>query len=137
MLDDADAIARADSAGMLRQMADLPAQLKASLTSPIELGEARVDNICICGLGGSAMGGDILSDHLDRVAQVPSAVVRDVSLPRWVDDRTLTLLISYSGNTRETIAMYNQARQRNSLLVAITSGGSLLQTCKELSLIHI
>ncbi|WP_081579859.1 bifunctional phosphoglucose/phosphomannose isomerase [Methanomassiliicoccus luminyensis] len=131
MLDDADAITRADSSGMLRQIADLPQQLKASIATKVDMGEARVDNVCICGLGGSAMSGDILSDQLDRSSLFPSAVVRDVQLPRWVDDKTLTLLISYSGNTKETMAMYEQARKRNSLLVAITSGGSLLQTCQE------
>jgi glucose/mannose-6-phosphate isomerase len=129
-LDDLSALASHDPSGMMKQMVDLPAQLTSSLSSKMRI-DMRPRKVCLCGLGGSAMGADVLGDHLERTSTVCSSVVRDVKLPNWVDGSTLTILISYSGNTRETLAMYEQARLRNSGIVAITSGGRLMQLCQE------
>ena len=129
-LDDLNALASLDPSGMMRQMVDLPAQLTSSLASEVQA-IPRPQRICLCGLGGSAMGADVLSDHLERTSTIFSSVVRDVQLPNWVDGSTLAILISYSGNTRETLAMYEEARQRGSGIVAITSGGRLMQLCRE------
>ncbi len=128
-LDDASALASLDPSGMLRQMIDLPVQLAFSLSSEVQI-DQRPRKICLCGLGGSAMGADVLSDHLERTSTVFSTVVRDVQLPNWVDESTLVILISYSGNTRETLAMHEQARHRNATIAAITSGGKLMQLCQ-------
>ena len=129
-LDDVNALASLDPSDMLRQMVDLPSQLSASLSSKVTV-ERSPRKLCFCGLGGSAMGADILCDHLERTAKVCSSVVRDVQLPAWVDEDTLTIMISYSGNTRETMAMYNEAISRNAKICAISSGGRLVQSCQE------
>ena len=76
------------------------------------------------------MGADILCDNLERTSDVIASVVRDVQLPRWVDQRTMVLLISYSGNTRETLAMYEEARRRGARIAAITSGGKMAELCQ-------
>lgn len=76
------------------------------------------------------MGADILSDHLERSTEAFVTVTRDYRLPKWVDDETLTVIISYSGNTRETLAMYEEARRRNSRRAVITSGGTLIKLCE-------
>ncbi len=126
LLDDASGLAHIDAANMIGQMAALPDQLSASLASEVDLrGGAR--KLCLCGLGGSAMGADVLCDHLERSADICAAVIRDVRLPGWVDEGTLTVLLSYSGNTRETLAMYDEARRRGSHIAVITSGGKLMQ----------
>jgi len=129
-LDDVNALASLDPSNMLRQMVDLPSQLSASLSSKVTV-EGSPRKLCFCGLGGSAMGADILCDHLERTAKVCSSVVRDVQLPAWVDEDTLTITISYSGNTRETMAMYKEAVSRNAKICAISSGGRLVQSCQE------
>lgn len=129
-LDDVDALAKVDKAGMLRQMTALADQLDRSLSSDVRIDQGA-ERLCLCGLGGSAMGADVLSDHIERTTGVVASVVRDVTLPGWVDNDTLTILISYSGNTRETLAMYEEARRRNAHIAVITSGGHLLMRCKE------
>ena len=112
-LDDASGLAHIDASNMLGQMAALPDQLFASLSGEVDI-DKGVRKLCLCGLGGSAMGADILCDHLEGTTNVFASVVRDVRLPGWVDEDTLTVLFSYSGNTRETLAMYEEARRRGS-----------------------
>lgn len=136
ILDDVTAMIGIDVSNMLGQIASMPQQLSSSLRSRINI-EPGVERLCFCGLGGSAMGADILCDHLEMTSEVFGAVTRDYRLPRWVDEETLTLLVSYSGNTRETLSMYEEARRRNSRIAAITSGGKLLQLCVENKEAHI
>jgi glucose/mannose-6-phosphate isomerase len=129
-LDDADALAKVDASGMLRQMTALADQLDLSLSSEVKI-EQGAERLCLCGLGGSAMGADILCDHMERTSKVMTSVVRDVVLPEWVDRDTLVVAISYSGNTRETLAMYEEARRRKARMAIITSGGRLRELGKE------
>ncbi len=130
MLDDVDALAKVDASGMLRQMTALADQLDRSLSSDVRIDQGT-EKLCLCGLGGSAMGGDVLCDHMERTSRAMASVVRDVTLPEWVDRGTLAILISYSGNTRETLAMYEEARRRKATTAVITSGGRLQQLSAE------
>ena len=85
----------------------------------------EVANIAICGMGGSAIAGDlVLGAYRDRLRH-PAQVLRDYYLPGWVGENTLVVLSSYSGETEETLTAAMQATERNSLCVAITSGGKL------------
>jgi len=92
---------------------------------PPQAGDVR--NIVLCGLGGSGACGDLLVDvaKLD----VPVIVVKDYHLPRFVNDKSLVFLISYSGNTEETLSQFMQARQTGCKIVAVTSGGKLKEWC--------
>jgi glucose/mannose-6-phosphate isomerase len=130
MLDDVDALAKIDSVGMLRQMTAIADQLERSLSSEVRIGQGA-EKLCLCGLGGSAMGADVLCDHMEKTSKVMASVIRDVTLPGWVDHETLVILISYSGNTRETVAMYEEARRRNARVAIITSGGRLQKLSEE------
>lgn len=125
-LDDASGLAQVDASNMLGQMAALPQQLLASLSKEVDI-EKGYRKVCLCGLGGSAMGADVLCDHLVGTTDTMVSVVRDVRLPGWVDEETLTILLSYSGNTRETLAMHAEAQRRGTRIAVITSGGRLLQ----------
>ena len=113
-LDDASGLAQVDASNMLGQMAALPQQLLASLSKELNI-EKGYRKVCLCGLGGSAMGADVLCDHLMGTTDTMVSVVRDVRLPGWVDEETLTILLSYSGNTRETLAMHAEAQRRGLL----------------------
>jgi glucose/mannose-6-phosphate isomerase len=127
-LDDEMAMAEADVSGMMRQMSSLPAHLESALSGTADV-EAGARKLCLCGLGGSAMGADVLLDHMERTTDVYGSVVRDVQLPGWVDRDTLVVLISYSGGTRETLSMYEEARRKGAMMAAITSGGKLAELC--------
>jgi len=82
-------------------------------------------NVIIAGLGGSAIGGDLIRMITANSAQIPIVVNRDYSLPAFVDERTLVIASSYSGNTEETLAAYEHAKSKRAKIIAITTGGEL------------
>jgi glucose/mannose-6-phosphate isomerase len=82
-------------------------------------------NIVVCGMGGSAAGGDLLGCLLADAGAVPSFTVRDYALPHWVTPESLVVACSYSGNTEETLSATDAALQRGCDVVCITSGGQL------------
>jgi len=85
----------------------------------------RIEAVVISGMGGSAMGGDIIRVLTAGSARVPLAVCRDYLLPGYVGASTLVLASSYSGNTEETLSAYEQARAAGATVVCLTSGGKL------------
>ncbi|MEO2139374.1 MAG: bifunctional phosphoglucose/phosphomannose isomerase [Thermoleophilia bacterium] len=84
-----------------------------------------IANVLICGMGGSAVAGDLIASLYYERTRVPLLVHRGYYLPGWADDRTLAVLMSYSGETEETLTAAMQALERESPAVAITSGGKL------------
>ena len=93
------------------------------LELPFPPGVAR--NVAICGMGGSAIAGDLIASAYRERLRAPIATVRDYHLPGWVGEDTLAILASYSGNTEETLTSAMQATERAALCVGITSGGKL------------
>lgn len=85
----------------------------------------RYENIVCTGLGGSAIGADIVRSYILDSARAPLVVNRGYLLPAFVGARSLVIVSSYSGDTEETISAYKDARRRGAAIVAITSGGSL------------
>lgn len=83
------------------------------------------DNILICGLGGSGIGGTILSNLIGDHCSVPIISSKDYSIPGFVGENTLVIACSYSGNTEETIEALNEALMRQASIACITSGGAL------------
>ena len=104
-----------------------------SLASKIELNKPDVDfkNVLILGMGGSGIGGVIVKNWITDDISVPVQVVNDYQLPAYVDQDTLIIASSYSGNTEETIMALNEALDRNVSVIGITSGGKLQQFCIE------
>lgn len=83
------------------------------------------DNIILCGVGGSAVSGDVSADCCYAESRVPIVLVKYPDLPSWAGERTLAVISSYSGNTAETLEMHRQARERGCTIVSVTSGGIL------------
>ncbi|MDR2698662.1 MAG: bifunctional phosphoglucose/phosphomannose isomerase [Candidatus Methanoplasma sp.] len=98
--------------------------LKVATEHPIEI-DVRFNRIMICGMGGSAIGGDVIRDCVLKEAGCPITVQRFPELPKWADSKTFIIISSYSGNTSETLSMYRQAVERGCHIVIITSGGEL------------
>jgi len=88
--------------------------------------------LAVIGMGGSAIGGDLLRDILYNQSDVPIYTCRDYHLPAWVSPSSLVIAVSYSGNTEEALVAFSEAFKRGCKLVAITSGGTLGQLCAEL-----
>jgi len=81
-----------------------------------------INQVVICGMGGSAISGDIAKSLYQST--MPIIVVKDFQLP-YIDERTLVIFISYSGNTAETLNCFEMAKQKTNNIMAITSGGKL------------
>jgi glucose/mannose-6-phosphate isomerase len=77
------------------------------------------------GLGGSAIGADLIRMITMDSAQIPIIINRDYTLPAFVDEKTLVLVSSYSGNTEETLAAYEHAKSKKAKIMVITTGGML------------
>lgn len=109
---------------MYSQVVGFPDQVEAALNE--DLGELpEFDNICICGIGASALAGDIMADYTAEVSDTFIPVIRGIWTPRWITSKTLAIIISYSGNTHETLISFKQIMSRGARIVAITSGGEL------------
>lgn len=122
-------IAELDTAGMLGSIATLPRQLTAGHAAAQAVLRTApppraLSAVLICGMGGSAIGGDLVLAALPELA-VPAAVVRGYRLPAWVGPATLVVAASYSGDTEETLACATQAVAARAPVVCIASGGRL------------
>ncbi|XZF14300.1 bifunctional phosphoglucose/phosphomannose isomerase [Chitinophagaceae bacterium MMS25-I14] len=88
-------------------------------------------NVVLTGLGGSGIGGSIVQNYLADIASVPFIVNKDYSLPSFVNENSLVLVSSYSGNTEETVACMQQAIKAKATIVSVTSGGTVAATAKK------
>lgn len=85
----------------------------------------NVKNIVISGMGGSAMGGDLVRSLFSNVCPVPIVVNRNYSVPGFVNEDTLFMAVSYSGNTEETLAAFGAAINKKAKVLSISTGGAL------------
>jgi len=134
LLDDLKTIQRLDPAGMMDRAGALAQQCRdgwaMGLGWRVPVSLARCRSILILGMGGSAIGADLLEGILRDKLTRPIVANRTYTLPAWVGKQTLVVACSYSGNTEETLSAARQARQRGAKLVAITSGGKLAAWAK-------
>jgi len=86
---------------------------------------ATVDKVVILGMGGSAIGGDLVGSLALYEAKLPILTCRDYNLPAFIDTKTLVIASSYSGMTEETLSSFEQALETESKKLAITTGGKL------------
>ncbi|MFT5666027.1 MAG: glucose/mannose-6-phosphate isomerase [Vicingaceae bacterium] len=80
-------------------------------------------NVLVCGLGGSGIGGTIISQLVSEQCALPITVNKDYKIPSFVNQDTLVICCSYSGNTEETLEMYQQAFDKGAEISIITGGG--------------
>jgi glucose/mannose-6-phosphate isomerase len=90
-----------------------------------------INKLVICGLGGSGIGGTILKETVLHEATVPIEVMKSYTLPAYVNENTLVICSSYSGNTEETLESFAAAKKCKAHIVCVTSGGKLLELAKE------
>ena len=125
-----------DPDDMLGRIAELPQQCRhawanvQSLELPPEY--RQVNHIVVLGMGGSAIGGDLLRALAEPECALPIATNRDYTVPAFVNAETLVIASSYSGNTEETLAAFEEASKRGTALIAITTDGKLAQRAQEL-----
>ncbi len=97
-------------------------KIKTDLSS---INTNNVSNLIVTGLGGSAIGGDLLINLFKDDWEIPTTVNRNYNLPSYADEKTLVIVSSYSGNTEETIAAVKDALNKGCQIICITTGGEL------------
>lgn len=112
-----------------------PEQVKESIeianAANLTICNKELKNVCISGLGGSGIGGTIVSQLTASSANLPIYVNKDYHIPGFVNDATLFIASSYSGNTEETLESLAQAQKAGAEIACITSGGKLKQIAEE------
>lgn len=135
ILDDGDAIRILDKRGMLALTEQFPVQCHEALAISAEFLASlrpmdRPANVIVTGLGGSAIGGDLVRVLVEAGGSVPVVVNREYDLPAFAGPDTLVIASSYSGNTEETLSAYDQARRRGCQVACVTSGGKLAEKAR-------
>lgn len=124
-----------DKDGMIDHINDLPDQLNSAwqlgLNSDLPKWD-NIKNVLVAGMGGSAIGADLVAAYASPIAKAPILIHRNYQLPAWANNEdTLVICASHSGNTEETLSVFEDAVNSNCKLIAITTGGKLADKCKE------
>jgi glucose/mannose-6-phosphate isomerase len=121
---------------MIDSIKNFPEICKDSIekSEKITIPDYEFDKILVCGMGGSAIGGDLLKDLLRNRISNPIEVSRQYHPPAYVDENTLTFFVSYSGNTEETLSQFVGCVKRKCKIIGITSNGKLKKWCEKFNL---
>jgi len=128
-------LAQFDKSNMRRLLVEFPQQVEDAIRigkkSPAPYASSTIENIVVTGLGGSAIGGDLLRSYLQDELRVPFFVNRHYFLPQFVDKNSLVFISSYSGNTEETIASHKDATKRDAKVLCISSNGETAELARK------
>ncbi|HXY73735.1 MAG TPA: bifunctional phosphoglucose/phosphomannose isomerase [Dehalococcoidales bacterium] len=124
-----------DKGGMTNHLRNFPVQLESAwdkmeqCSLPADF--SSVNKIVILGMGGSAIGGEVAASLVMAESNAPVWVQRGFELPRFVDENTLVIAVSYSGNTEETLSAMAQLLKTRAQKFVLTSGGKLSEIAAE------
>ena len=128
---DINSIKKLDSQNMLSSIEVLHKQCQEAwdATYQIELPNEykNINKIVLFGMGGSALGIDIVKNLFQNEIPAPIEIVNDYSIPACVDENTLAILSSYSGTTEETVEITKTILNKTKKIFVITTGGDLQQ----------
>jgi len=139
LLDDPKAMQKIDASDMLSAIEKTPDRLKppADAESTCHINVERPTVVVFGGLGGSGIAGDILADYCRDASEIPVMVSRSVGLQRFVGEGALFVAVSYSGDTQETLGMFQQAKEAHAASAIVTSGGRLFALAIEESVPYL
>jgi len=117
----------------------------AQLAEALEIGQAakvnkhdkEINKIFVAGLGGSGIGGDFVAELVKKECKVPYLVSKGYTIPAYVDENTLAIISSYSGNTEETLSSFEQIKKSGAKVICIASGGKIIAQAEELGYDYI
>lgn len=130
-LDDFAQFSTIDKSNMLAEILELPKQIEIgwhdALIQTESLSPSRdMQSVLICGMGGSAIAGDMISTFVQEFCSIPIQVSREYDLPAWANPKhTLIIASSHSGGTEETLSAVGQALKKGIRVIGITTGGRL------------
>jgi glucose/mannose-6-phosphate isomerase len=127
-VDNLEEIEKIDQDGFLRNLQEFPEQCERCWQDwqaiPLPARFIQAKNIFITGMGGSSMGGALVSS-LTKDYPIPIVIWRDYDIPGWINKDTLVIAISFSGNTEETLDSFKKATAKTDKIVTIAQGGEL------------
>jgi glucose/mannose-6-phosphate isomerase len=129
-LGDRSVLKEFDPKGILELTEGFPEQCRTALAIAVSVDlkpvERRPAVVALAGMGGSAAGGDFVRALYEAQGSAPFVVIRDYSIPNYIGVGDLVFCASYSGNTEETLSVYDAAKHAGARIIAVTSGGELL-----------
>lgn len=139
-LDDLSLLKQVDPNDMLGRIAELPTQCRDAWGEIMALDlppdDRPLRNVVVLGIGGSAIGGELLRTLVADECPVPIVINRDYTLPAFVGPETLVIISSYSGNTEETLTTAALAHRAGARLVAFSTGGKVAARAREWDIPH-
>ena len=127
-LDDKKSFEKLDKHCVAKSIKFLPNQIRQILNDsrlikiPKEYG--KITQIVVSGMGGSTLGAYITRSAFNDKIKVPISILSGYKLPAYINENTLFVLSSYSGNTEEPLATYSEAKKRKAKIIAITADAS-------------
>jgi glucose/mannose-6-phosphate isomerase len=126
-------------------MDQLIARFADQLTEAMQIGEAAkitphhlpVHKVYVAGMGGSGIGANFVQEFIREECTVPYSVGKGYTIPKFVDENTVAICSSYSGNTEETLIAYEQMLGTGAKIIIISSGGKLIEEAKKRNLDYI
>jgi len=126
-------------------MDQLIARFPEQLLEALEIGEkaaikphsSEINRVYVAGLGGSGIGADFVKEFVRSESPIPYTIGKGYSIPSYVDENTLAICSSYSGNTEETLSSFNQMINTGAKIVIVSSGGKLIEEAKTRGLDYI
>lgn len=103
----------------------------------IQIPEKGINNIYVAGLGGSGIGANFVQSFIYDQCPIPYLVGKGYTIPKYINENTLFIASSYSGNTEETLEALSLAEQAGATIMAISSGGKIISRAKEKSYSYI
>ena len=140
-LDNPKTYEQLDPSGLRLRLRDLPRQCQAAWrqSQALKLPDdwRQISHVVIGGMGGSAIAGDLAKDLAASQQAVPITVIRDFQLPFPLTSNHLFVACSFSGNTDETLSLFQQARRSEAKVLAIAGGGQLGRMAEEEGFTHL
>jgi glucose/mannose-6-phosphate isomerase len=138
-VDNSEEIGRIDKSDMLSFCVEAPAHYSkaAKLAKTLSIDYPKPDTMVVAGMGGSGIGGELLKDWTRDRITVPVEVCKEYSLPAYANRHTLVFVVSYSGETEETLSVFRDAIKRKCMVACVSSGGKLHEFSEKLGFPHL
>ena len=139
LLDNVNKIQQIDKTNMLSFLENVASHYRQAEknSQKLSLNYPKPNNIIITGMGGSAIGGDLLKDWAKNKIDIPIEVNRDYYLPSYANKKSLVMVLSYSGETEESLSSFLDALKKNCMICCISSGGNLINYAKRTKVPHL
>jgi glucose/mannose-6-phosphate isomerase len=139
VLDDPSEVRKIDRSDMLSFCVEAPKHYAkaAKFAKTVSFNYSKPQTIIVSGMGGSAIGGELLKDWTRDKITVPVEVCREYSLPAYADKKTLVVVVSYSGETEESLSAFLDAVKRKCMVFCVSSGGALREFSEKLNVPHL